>query len=75
MGQFNSPELLETLEITEMTENFIKVTKHLTELKETLTNYVWEKPHFKKKKNKKIRRRIIKFSVDSGFLNVVYGKK
>ena len=44
-GQVDSPELPE---ITEIIEKFIKVTKHLTKLKETLTNYVWEKPHFKK---------------------------
>ena len=45
MGQVDSPEMLE---ITEILENFIKVTKHFTKLKETLTNYVWEKSHFKK---------------------------
>ena len=39
-GQVNSPELPETPEITDIIENFIKVTKHLTKLKETLTNYV-----------------------------------
>ena len=48
LGQVNSPESPETSEITEMTEIFIKVTKNLTKLKETLTNYVWEKSHFKK---------------------------
>ena len=47
-GQVNSLELPETLEIMQKTENFIKVTKNLTKLKETLTNYVWEKSHFKK---------------------------
>ena len=47
-GQVDSPELLETPEITEMTENFTKVTKYLTKFKETLINYVWEKPHIKK---------------------------
>ena len=46
--QVNSPELPETPEITDIIENFIKVTKHLTKLKETLINYVWEKSHFKK---------------------------
>ena len=40
-----SPEMPE---ITEIIEKFIKVTKHLTKLKEALTNYVWEKSHFKK---------------------------
>ena len=33
--------------ITELTENFTKVTKYLTKFKETI-NYVWEKPHVKK---------------------------
>ena len=47
-GQVGSPELPETLEIMQKTKNFIKVTKNLTKLKETLTNYVWEKSHFKK---------------------------
>ena len=40
IGQLNSPESREMLDITEMTENFTKVTKHLTKLKETLINYV-----------------------------------
>ena len=47
-SQVDSPESPEMSEITEMTKNFIKVTKNLTKLKETLTNYVWEKSHFKK---------------------------
>ena len=47
-GQVGSPELLETPEIMEKTENFIKVTKYLTKLKETLINYVWEEYHFEK---------------------------
>ena len=47
-GQIDSPELPETPEITEIIEKLIKVTKHLTKLKETLTNYVWENPHFEK---------------------------
>ena len=47
-GLVNSPELPETPEITEIIENFIKVTKDFTKLKDTLTNYVWEKSHFKK---------------------------
>ena len=42
-GQVDSPESLETPEITGKTENFIKVTKYLTKLQETLKNYVWEK--------------------------------
>ena len=46
--QVDSPELLDTPEITEMMENFIKVTKYLTKLKETLINYVWEKSLVKK---------------------------
>ena len=47
-GQVDSPELSETPEITEMTENFTKVTKYLTKFKKTLINYVWEKSHVKK---------------------------
>ena len=47
-GQVDSPEPPETPEITEIIENIIKVTKQLTKLKETLTNYVWEKSNFKK---------------------------
>ena len=34
--------------ITELTENFTKVTKYLTKFKDTLINYVWEKPQVKK---------------------------
>ena len=34
MGQVDSPESLETPEITETMENFIKVTKYLTKLKD-----------------------------------------
>ena len=41
-GQVDSPE------ITEMTENFTKVTKYLTKFKETLINYLWGKSHVKK---------------------------
>ena len=48
-GQVDSPELLETPETMEMTENFTKVTKYLTKFIETLINYVWEKSHVKKK--------------------------
>ena len=47
-NQVDSSELPETPEITEMTENFTKVTKYLTKFKETVTNYVWEKSHVKK---------------------------
>ena len=46
--QVDSPELPQTPEITEMTENFAKVTKYLTKYKETLINYVWKKCHVKK---------------------------
>ena len=38
----------ETPEITEITENLIKVAKDFTKLKDTLTNYAWEKSLFKK---------------------------
>ena len=48
MGQVNSLELPQRLEITEMMEHFTKVTKHLTKFKETLINYVWEKSYVKK---------------------------
>ena len=44
-GQVDSPELLEMAEIT---ENFMKVTKYLAKFKETLINYVWEKSHIKR---------------------------
>ena len=37
-GQVDSPELPQTLETTEMTENFTKVTKYLIKFKETLIN-------------------------------------
>ena len=47
-GQVDSPELPETLAITESTENFTKVTKYLNKFKETLINYVLEKSHVKK---------------------------
>ena len=46
--QVDSPEFPEALEITEMMENFTKVTKYLTKFKETLINYVWEKSHVEK---------------------------
>ena len=39
-GQVDSPESPETREIMEMAENFTKVTKYLTKLKDTLINYV-----------------------------------
>ena len=48
MAKVNSSELSETPEITEMKENFTKVTKYLTKLKEILMYYVWEKSHVKK---------------------------
>ena len=44
-GQVDSPESPGTPEITEMTENFTKVTEYLTRLKDTLINYVQEKSH------------------------------
>ena len=47
-SQVDSPELLETPEITEIKKNFTKVTKYLTKFKETLRYYVWEKSHVKK---------------------------
>ena len=47
-GQVDSPESPETPEITEIIENLMKVTKDFTKLKDTLTNYVREKSHFKK---------------------------
>ena len=50
-----------------MTENFTKITKYLTKLKETLTNYVWEIP-----RHKTVR---IKFSVDFRFSSMLCGKK
>ena len=37
-GQFDSSKSSETPEITEMTENFTKVTKYLTKLKDALIN-------------------------------------
>ena len=48
VGPGRFPESPETPEITQILENFMKVTKHFTKLKETLTNYVWEKSHLKK---------------------------
>ena len=47
-GQVDSAELPKTPEITEMTENFTKVTKYLPKYKKALLNYVWEKSHVKK---------------------------
>ena len=46
IGQVDSLKSLETPKITKMTDNFIKVTKHLTKLQENLTIYVSEKYHF-----------------------------
>ena len=48
LGQVDSPESLETSEVTEMTENFIKVTKYLITLRETLMSFAWKKFHVKK---------------------------
>ena len=67
MGQVNSLELPQRLEITEMMEHFTKVTKHLTKFKETLINC------FGKISCQKAVR--IKFFVDSAFLNMFYGNK
>ena len=66
LKKVDSPELLETSEITEMMKNFTKVTKHLSKFKETI-NYVCEKSRQKAV--------IIKFSVDSVFSNMFYGNK
>ena len=44
-GQVDSPESLETPQITEIIEN---LTKRLTKLKDTFTIYVWKKSNFKK---------------------------
>ena len=38
--QVDSTESPETLEITDMTESFTKITKYLTKLKDMLINYV-----------------------------------
>ena len=51
-----------------MTENFTKVTKYLTKLKETLINYVLRKISG----HKTVR---TKLSVDSGFSHEFCGKK
>ena len=66
-GQIDSPESRETPKSTEMTENFTKVTKKLTKLKETLINYVWKNLTSKSSKDK--------ISLDSAFSNMLYGKK
>ena len=47
-GQVDSLESSETPEITEIIKNFIKMTKYFTKLKDTLTNYLCKKYHFKK---------------------------
>ena len=47
-GQADSPESPGTPEIMEIVENFIKVTKDVTKLKDTLAIYDWEKCQFKK---------------------------
>ena len=67
MGQVDSPESLETPEITETMQNFIKVTKYLTKLKNI------NKLCLRKISLQKLVR--MKFSVDSGFSNVFCGKK
>ena len=64
MGQVDSPELSKTLEITEMMENFTKVTKYLTKFKEILINCLG-----KISCQKAVR---IKFSVDFGFSSMFY---
>ena len=67
-GQVDSPESLERPEITEMTEILINVTKCLTKLKIPLNKFcLREILH-----QKTVR---ITFSMDSGFLNTLYGKK
>ena len=40
LGQVDFPESPKTPEITEVTEDFSKVIKYLTKLKDTLINYV-----------------------------------
>ena len=40
VGQVDSQESPDTLEITEMTENSTRVTKYSTKPKDTLINYV-----------------------------------
>ena len=55
MGEVDSPESPETPEITGMTENFTKVTKYLTKLKDTLINYAQEKSHVINSENKIFR--------------------
>ena len=57
-GQVDSPVSPKTLEITEMTENFTKVTKYVTKLKGTSINYVWERSH-------------LSFFMDSAFSNMI----
>ena len=68
LGQVNSPELSETPEITEIMENFIKVTKNLNQTKREINKLYLGKTSLQKT----VR---IKLSVDSGFSNVFYGKK
>ena len=68
LGQVNSPELPETPEITEIMENFIKVTKNLNQTKREINKLYLGKTSLQKT----VR---IKLSVDSGFSNVFYGKK
>ena len=55
LGQVDSKKSPEPPEITEMTQNFSKVTKYLTKLKETLTSYVEKILMSKNVKNKIFR--------------------
>ena len=64
-GQVDSPESLETPEITEIIENLIKVAKDFTKLKDTLTNYAWGKISLQTTAR-------MKLSVVSGFSNMLY---
>ena len=48
-GPVDSLRSPETLEVTEMAKTFIKKTKNLTKVKETLSNRAWEKSHVLKK--------------------------
>ena len=62
-----SPEPLEAPQITEIIEILIKMIKHLAKLKDINKLYLG-----KFSLQKTVR---MKLSVDSGFLNVFYGKK
>ena len=65
-GRF--PGIPDTPELTEMTKNFRKVTKYLTKLKKNINKLCLVKIS----RHKTVR---IKFSVDSGFSNELYGQK